>query len=60
VTLKLKYNNIFDKYVKGFAKFLKNNQDKDMKRTFFIRFGALSLIIVGVVTYVLIFFLFFF
>ncbi|MHA1623934.1 MAG: hypothetical protein ACTSWH_02265 [Promethearchaeota archaeon] len=60
VTIKLKYKNIFDKYVKGFAMFLKNNQEKDVKRTFFMRLGAMSLIIVGVVSYVLIFFLFFF
>jgi len=60
VTTKLKFVNIYNKYVKEFAKFLKNNQDKDMKKTFFIRLGVLSLIIVGVVLYVLIFFLFFF
>lgn len=60
VTIKLKFNNIFDKYIKEFARFLKNNQEKDMKKTFFIRLGVMSLIIVGVVSYVLIFFLFFF
>jgi len=60
VTLKLKYNNVFDKYIKEFAKFLKSNQEKDMKKTFFIRLGVLGLIILGVVSYVLIFFLFFF
>ena len=60
ISIKLKYSNVIDKYVKYFATFLKNNQEKDVKRTFFMRLGAMSLIIVGVVLYVLIFFLFFF
>jgi len=60
VTIKLKFNNIFEKYVKDFARFLKNNQDKNVKKTFLTRLGFMTLIIVGVVTYVLIFFLFFF
>jgi len=60
VTIKLKFNNIFEKYVKDFARFLKNNQEKDVKKTFLTRLGYMTLIIVGVVTYVLIFFLFFF
>ncbi|MHA1671803.1 MAG: hypothetical protein ACTSV5_14695 [Promethearchaeota archaeon] len=60
VTIKLKNKNIYDKYIKKFAEFLKNYQEKDAKRTFLIRLGMMSLIIVAVVSYVLIYFLFFF
>ena len=60
VSIKLKNKNVINKYIYHFATFLKNNQEKDVKRTFFIRLGVLSLIIIVVVSYVLIFFLFFF